>query len=180
MLSTEADVLAGCGDQIAVATSEQIAAATDQLLAEACEPPPVVFGLDAALKRLEMCCTMGLAALPQAEKTEMEAKRQSTSARTRAVKERLQRLHEDAAIPYVGCCANCSGLRLEIPAIDYLEPLWASADDGDDPDDEVDSTIETEGEPAQRRSSRLQVAADTPNYEEEDSDTVRRSKRRGS
>jgi hypothetical protein len=88
VLSTEADVLAGCGDQIAVATSEQIAAATDQLLAEACEPPPVVFGLDAALKRLEMCCTMGLAALPQAEKTELEAKRQSTSARTRAVKER--------------------------------------------------------------------------------------------
>jgi hypothetical protein len=88
VLSTEAGVLAGCGDQIAAATSEQIAAATDQLLAAACEPPPAVFGLDAGLKRLERCCTAGLAALPHAEKTKLEAKRQSTSARTRGVKER--------------------------------------------------------------------------------------------
>jgi hypothetical protein len=114
------------------------------------------------------------------------AKRNMHSQEDPHTRERLQRLHEvrlpydvvsrckicDVAIPYVGCCADCSGLRLEIPAKTYLETLWAGADDGDDSDDEVYNTSETEGAPTQRRSSRLQAAADTPNYEEEDSDSA--------
>jgi hypothetical protein len=90
---------------------------------------------------------------------EAAAKRNMHSQEDPHTRERLQRLHEvrlpygavprceicDAAIPYVGCCADCSGLRLEVPAKDYLETLWAGADDGDDSDDEVGSTSETEG-----------------------------------
>jgi hypothetical protein len=66
-------------------------------------------------------------------------------------RERLQLLHEvrlpdgvasrcnicDAAIPYVGFCADCTGLRLDVPAKDYWKTLWAAAGDGDDTLDSV-------------------------------------------
>ena len=97
---------------------------------------------------------------------------------------RLQLLHEvrlpdgvvercqicDAAIPYVGFCGECTGLKLDLPAKGFLQKLWEIAKDGTESAEESDSGKEVAGE-QQRRSSRLQAGAQDPNYEEVETDS---------
>ena len=116
----------------------------------------------------------------EAAKRKAEAQEDSKPAR-----ERLQLLHEvrlpdgavsrckicDAAIPYVGFCADCTGLRLEVPAKDYWKTLRAAAGEGDDSLDSVGDASDSaeSGAPEQRRSSRLQTDTDTPDYKDKSS-----------
>jgi hypothetical protein len=123
-----------------------------------------------------------LRAAQRADLQDPVTKEESTAAR-----ERLPFLHEvrlpdgavqrckvcDAAIAYVGCCANCTGLWLQVPAKDYFKTVWAAAGDGSDTEDGAGSASDTgdTGEPDQRRSSRLQTAKETPVYVEDSSDS---------
>ena len=116
----------------------------------------------------------------EAAKRKAEAQEDSKPAR-----ERLQLLHEvrlpdgavsrckicDAAIPYVGFCADCTGLRLEVPAKDYWKTLRAAAGEGDDSLDSVGDASDSaeSGAPEQRRSSRLQTDTDAPDYKDKSS-----------
>ena len=62
-----------------------------------------------------------------------------------------------APVPYVGCCSECAGLRLDIPAAEYWDTLASEAADSDsasDAEEIVDLVGDEVATPRLRRSTR--------------------------